>query len=221
MTKTTENDNSQNVGYSFEDSELEGLKELEGDALKEKVTELFEGKGKKVLESNRQLFARAKKAEGFEQNEEGEWVKTTKPAKPEAKKSEKSDNMVLERLDKMALKVAGITEADEVELFSNWKEQTGREADDIVGNEIFTKELESLRTSKANLKATSDIKGTGDGSGGAKTNPDYWIAKATKGADGKLLFSDETPKELYSKILDKMAAGEPSSSGNLKFYNEK
>ena len=129
--------------------------------------------------------------------------------------------MLLERLDKMALKVSGIKEADEVELFNKWKEATGREADDIVGNEIFTKELDSLRTAKANLAATSDIKGDSGKSDGAKSNADYWIAKATKGDDGKLRFPDETPKELYSKILDKMAAGEPNSSGNLKFYNEK
>lgn len=141
--------------------------------------------------------------------------------KPQDKKKvEKPDDMLLERLDKMALKVSGIKEADEVELFNKWKEATGREADDIVGNEIFTKELESLRTAKATLAATSNIKGDSGELSGAKSNADYWIAKATKGDDGKLRFPDETPKELYSKILDKMAAGEPSSSGGLKFYNE-
>src|SRR3990167_9184669 len=59
-----------------------------------------------------------------------------------SKKETKSDNKLLERLDKMALQVAGINEADEVELFGKWKDQTGREADDIVGNSIFKKELE-------------------------------------------------------------------------------
>lgn len=141
--------------------------------------------------------------------------------KPQDKNAEKKpDDMLLERLDKMALKVAGINEADEVELFNKWKEQTGREADDIVGNEIFTKELGSLRTSKANLAATSEIAGGQDTSGGAKSNADYWIAKATKGDDGNLRFPEDTPKELYSKILDKMAANEPAASGKLKFYNE-
>src|SRR3990167_10532750 len=62
---------------------------------------------------------------------------------PEPKdKKTKSDDKLLERLDKMALQVAGINEADEVELFNNWKEQTGREADQIVGNSIFKKEIE-------------------------------------------------------------------------------
>src|SRR3990167_3344091 len=66
-------------------------------------------------------------------------------SKPPVKKDDsKSDNKLLERLDKMALQVAGINEADEVELFNNWKEQTGREADQIVGNSIFKKEIEEI-----------------------------------------------------------------------------
>ena len=143
-----------------------------------------------------------------------------KPLEPKPQDKTKSGDKLLERLDKMALQVAGIKEADEVELFNKWKEDTGREADAIVGNDIFKKEIENMRTAKANQAATSDIQGGGDKSGGAKDNPDYWIAKATKGKDGKLEFPEETPKDLYSKILEKMSDKEPSSSGNLKFYNE-
>ena len=143
-----------------------------------------------------------------------------KPELPVKKDDSKPDDKLLERLDKMALQVAGINEADEVELFNNWKEQTAREADDIVGNVIFKKELEDLRTAKANLRATSDIKGESNGSGGAKNTPEYWIAKATKGKDGQLEFPEETPKELFEKIVDKISENEPNQSKKLKFYNE-
>ena len=139
-------------------------------------------------------------------------------AKPE--KKEKSDDKLLERLDNMAKKMAGISADNEVELFNKWKTDTGREADDIIGNSIFQKELGDLKTAEANQKATSDIKGE-QGESGVRNTPDYWIAKATKGADGKLLFSDETPKELYSKILEKLAENEPGSSEKLTFYNTK
>lgn len=221
MVKENESLNSLNEEYSFEESELSSLRELEGDALKEKVNELFTGKSKKIIDTNRRLFARAKKAEGFEENDEGDWVKTQKPeSKEKLSKGEKPDDKLIERLDKLALNVAGIKEADEIELFNNWKEQTGREADNIVGNDIFKKELESLRTAKAALAATSNIQGE-NGQSGAKGNPDYWIAKATKGKDGKLEFPEETPKELYSKILDKLSSGEPGSSENLRFYDNK
>ena len=143
-----------------------------------------------------------------------------KPELPVKKDDSKPDDKLLERLDKMALQVAGINEADEVELFNNWKEQTGREADQIVGNSIFKKEIEDLRTAKANLRATSDIKGESNGSGGAKNTPEYWIAKATKGKDGQLEFPEETPKELFEKIVDKISENEPNQSKKLKFYNE-
>ena len=146
-------------------------------------------------------------------------AKLAELAKPDEKKT-KSDDKLLERLDKMALQVAGITEDDEVELFNKWKTETGREADNIVGNSIFKQELESLKTAKANQKATSDIKGE-RGESGVKNTPDYWIAKATKDANGQLLFSDEMPKELYSKVLEKLATNEPGSSEALKFYNSK
>ena len=137
-----------------------------------------------------------------------------------AKKEEKPDDKLLERLDKMALQVAGITEADEVELYNKWKKDTGREADDIVGSSIFKKELDDMRVTKANLRATSEIKG-GTGESGAKSTPDYWISKATKGADGKLAFPEETPKELYPQIVAKLGAGEPgASSGKLSFHDQ-
>jgi|SRR3990167_1809574 len=140
-------------------------------------------------------------------------------AKPQDKiDSKKSDEKLLERLDKLALKTAGIKEADEVELYNKWKEQTGREADEITENKIFQSELTDIRTARANQAATSNVKGE-QGDSGVKNTPDYWLAKATKGDDGKIRLPDETPKELYSKILDKLAEKEQGSSEVLKFYN--
>src|SRR3990167_11532426 len=71
-------------------------------------------------------------------------------AKPQDKiENKKSDEKLFERLDKLALKTAGINEADEVELYNKWKEQTGREADEITENRIFQAELTDLRTARA------------------------------------------------------------------------
>ena len=209
------NDNPSNNGNQQQD-----INNLDATALKELITK-ERGEKTELSEKNRQLFARAKRAEGFEQDEKGEWVKTTTKTKekPEApKKSEKSDEKILERLENMAMKVSGITADDEKDLYSSWKESTGREADEILGNKIFQAELTDLRTAKANQEATSNIKGE-KGDSGVKNTPEYWIAKATKGTDGKLLFSDEMPKELYSKVLDKLAKDTPGASEDLKFYS--
>lgn len=154
---------------------------------------------------------------------EAEVTKYKRMAERRGKSSEKPsksqpDDEVLERLDNLALKTAGIKGDDELELFNKWKEETGRKADDIIENSIFVKELEDIRTARAAQEATSDVKGE-QGESGVKNTADYWIAKATKGEDGKLRFPEETPKELYGKILDKISEGESGSSEELKFYS--
>ena len=200
-----------------EDKFIEELDALDEDTRRERIRSFVKERND-TLDSNRKLFARAKEAEGFKQDEEGNWVKIVEK-KSEAKSSVKSDDKLLERLDNMALKIANISADDEKELYNKWKDSTGREADEIVGNKIFQAELADLRTAKANLEATSNIRGEQGGSE-VKNDPDYWIAKATKDKDGKLLFPEETPKELYSKILNKIAEQSGGSSEKLKFYNQ-
>ena len=141
-----------------------------------------------------------------------------KPKPQDKIENKKSDEKLFERLDKLALKTAGINEADEVELYNKWKDQTGREADEITENKIFQAELTDLRIARANQLATSNIKGE-QGESGVKNTPDYWLAKATKGDDGKIRLPEETPKELYPKILNKLAEKEQGSSETLKFYS--
>ena len=179
------------------------------DVVKEKYRKLSEIH-KDVFGKNRQLFERTKKAEGE--------LKGFKE-KPEPKaKADKSDEQLLKRLDSMALKMAGIEAADEKELFTKWKESTGREADEVIGNKIFKAELADLRQAKANAAAT-DIK-AGDGKDtGEKGTPEYWIGKATKDSTGELLFPDDMPKDykLYAAIFDKLAA--QGKGQDKKFYN--
>lgn len=208
MAKEHENFNSLN-----EETFINELKDLDEDARVERIREIVK-KHNTIGDANRQLYERAKKSEG-----ELKELKVEKE-KPEDKKTVKPDEDILKRLDNLALKAAGINEADEVELFDKWKTDTGRDSDSIVDNSIFKKELDELRTAKANLKASSNIKGEGGEGSGIRNTPDYWIAKATKDKDGKLLFDDATPKELYSQILNKLAESSGESSETLRFYNQ-
>ena len=138
-------------------------------------------------------------------------------SKPSKEEKSKPDEELLKRLDNLALKASGIKEAEEVELFNKWKTDTGRDTEGILDSSIFKAELEGLRTSKANQTATSNIRGE-SGMPVAKSEPDYWISKATKGPDGNLMFPEEMPKELYTKVLDKLE-GEKTGTGELRFYN--
>ena len=218
MTKELGNLNPLNEEKFFEEFES-----LEEDARKEKIQSVLKERND-ILDSNRKLFARAKEAEGFKQEDDGSWIKNEKKSKADDKPV-KSDDKLLERLEGLELSSLGISEADEVELakgnWSKYKDSGGtKEFGGFLKGDGFQSDLKDIRTAKANQKATSDIKGE-QGESGVKNTPEYWIAKTTKTADGNLLFSDETPKELYSKILEKLAENEPSNSEKLKFYNSK
>lgn len=208
-----------------EEKFLEELDSLEEDKRKEKIISLIKERNS-ILEANHALFARAKKAEGFEQDKDGNWIKVVeKDSKdneksPKPKKVVEPNNELLERLENLALQVAGIKEQDEVELFNKWKADTGRSAEEIIGNSIFQKELAELRIAKENQKATSDIQGGGQESALTK-DPDYWISKATKDAQGNLLFPDEMPEEMYTKVVERLASKEPGSQEGIKFYDQK
>lgn len=199
------------------DSKNQQIEELSDeddlDAIKDKYQKLS-GKFKDFSGKNRQVFERFKKVE--EEMKELK-VKADDSDKKSKAKSDKSDEELLKRLDTMALKMAGIIADDEKELFEKWKVDTGREADSITENKIFQAELADLRTTKANAVATGNLKGDGTVSG-EKSDPAYWLAKATKGSDGELMFHDDTPKDfkLRAAMIDKMVE---STKSDKQFYN--
>ena len=129
------------------------------------------------------------------------------------KKESQSDNELLNRVDKLALQVAGITEDDETELFNQWKTDTGRGAETIVSNNIFKKELEQLRTNKANAKAAAGFKG-GGGTDETKLSPAYWKER------GEPPTPEEVPdRKARVKIMNEII-NEKKGRG-IKFYNQK
>ena len=209
-------DNIGNLQPLNEESFFEGFENLEETTRKEKIQSILKERND-ILDNNRKLFARAKEAEGFKQDDDGTWIKTVEKPKAE-KKPAKSDEDLLQRLDKLALKSAGIVEKEETELVERWKTDTGRTIDDITENSIFKKELEDLRITKQNQTATSNIKGE-PGDAGIKNSPDYWIAKMTKGADGRPEFPGDLPNDmkLRAAIVDKLSGAE--SQKELTFYN--
>ena len=125
----------------------------------------------------------------------------------------KKTNEALERLEKATLKFAGITDSHQEEVYTKWKEATGRDADAILGNEIFKKELEKANADFANSQASKGIKG-GGGTSKAKLSADYYIAENRPptledvGGDHKEL------RRISREILSR------KSTTGKKFYNE-
>lgn len=190
------NGNPPNANYaSMDENALRNL-------LKERDVSLSDLTGK-----NNQLFERAKKAEGFEKDSDGSWIKREK-AKP---KAEKPDDKLLERLDKMTLKASGVVEQDEVDLALKWRERTGYELEDIIADDIFQSQLKGLKDKKAIELATSKT-GRGGGTSDAKNTPEYWIAKGEPPTP-----ADVADRKTRAKIIRGMM---DAGKDGKKFYNE-
>lgn len=176
---------------------------------KDETTEELDSKVLALEEKNRQLFARAKKAEGFELKDD-KWVKVEKEEKkPKAEVSKPDGEFGL--LQKSYLRSADIVEEDEVELVKKLMEETGKDIDVLIETKYFKSELEELRDVKATTKATSDVRG-GRGNTQATDTAEHWIAKGIP----------PTPEQVPDratrvKIARAMIASEDTGK---KFYND-
>ena len=160
---------------------------------------------------NRQLFERAKTAEGFEKLADGSWVKTEKKSSKPSKESEpKTDEFGL--LQKTYLRAVGVSAEDEIELAKDIQKKTGLDWDKLVDDDYFKLKLEGLRETKANALATSNIKG-GGGESQTKFTPQYWIAKGTPPSR-----ADVPDRKTRAKIARAMMVN--AKSGGKQFYNE-
>lgn len=190
MANENENLDSQNEETKLDDN-------IELSALKDKYQEIFE--------KNKQLFERAKKAEGE--------IKELKIKK----EPEKSSVMIPEKkpdefglLQKTYLRAAGVVAEDEIELARDLQKKTGLDWDKLVDDDFFKAKLENLRTSKANADATSNIRG-GQGSSAAKNTVEYWLGKGE--APPKTPENRKLRADLMRALMNKEKEGK-------KFYND-
>lgn len=157
MAKENENLNSQieEIGVTFdENDDAAALKEkLEtiNAAIKERNSKITE-----VNESNRQLFARAKKAEGFELKDD-KWVKVEKPEKkPEAKEPKQLDEFDDAQFTYLALK--GIESDEDVEWVKGELKEHGGNLRTLFGNKYFQSSLKERKDAAAALNASPGSK---------------------------------------------------------------
>jgi len=196
-------DNSQND--INEESELEESfdENDDSDALKEK----FE----KISEQNKQLFARAKKAEGFELKD-GKWVKPEKSKKIEQDKSESDtkppkgtqQSSDLDYGQLALLRTEGIKGSGEIALFKEIMSETGKGVLDVLDSNYFKSRLTDFRD--AQESANSVPKGNKRTGQQGATDVDIAIAKYK---DGGELPSDFKTRSAVIKAIE----AEEQSSG--------
>ena len=127
--------------------------------------------------------------------------------KEETKPDEKTNNLT----EKAFLRSAGIKDKDEVEFALKTAKKWDVELDELVDDDDFTEKLDKMRTKKANLDATSDVKGDKSGSS-TKNEPAYWIAK------GSPPTREQVPDRTTRAKIARAMMGD--SKNSKKFYSD-
>lgn len=150
--------------------------------------------------SNKQLYSRAKKAEGFEQDKDGNWAKKPEPVKkvekkPESKKqSDELDNT--ERIDKLTLKSEGVEHSDDIKMVLDEAKRLKLPVEEIINMEHIKSKLKKAQDQREAEDGMPD--GRGKSSSGTKDSVEHWVNKKDK--DGNFLTPDNL--ELANKVID-------------------
>lgn len=142
-------------------------------------------------------------------------LKKPKEEKETSKKSTSEENILLQKLEKMSLRQAGIEHADDIELARNTAKKWNMDIDDVLADPDFKTKLERQQTTRANTVASSNIRGSqGQGGTVAKLTKEFWIAK------GQLPTPADIPDAtVRRKIAYEVMKSVQGGSGGKKFYN--
>lgn len=125
--------------------------------------------------------------------------------------SKPDDSALLQKLEKMALRTAGITHEEDVDLARKTAKKWGMDIDDVLSDEDFKVKLERQQTARANADATSNVKGNGNSSN-AKGDAAYWIAKGVPPT------AADVPDRKTRATIARALMNNAKDGG--KFYNE-
>ena len=146
-------------------------------------------------------------------------LKDLKKAKEEAReeketpKNQPDENKLLEKLERMSLRQAGIDHPDDVELARKTADKWKVDIDEVLGDEDFKIKLGKQQDARANTVATSNVRGSAGNASQAKLTPEYWIAKGQPP-----LPSDIPDRKVRAKIHKAMMA-EAKGTGKNPYYN--
>jgi chromosome segregation ATPase len=124
----------------------------------------------------------------------------------------KQDDLLVQKLEKMSLRQAGITHADDIELAKATAKKWGMDIDDVLADEDFKVKLERQQTTRSNAQATSDIKG-GGGQSQTKLSAAYWEKT------GKPPSREDVPDRKARVKIHREMMKNAATSGKV-FYND-
>ena len=149
-------------------------------------------------------------------------LKDLKKAKEETKETSttnpKPDEIALlkEKMEKQAIRHAGLTHQDDIELAKNTAKKWNMDVEDVLVDEDFLAKLGKQQTSRSNVEATSNVKGGAGKGGNARSTPEYWLAKGMAPTDAELATHNISRKE----AAQIMRAFMENKGNTKKFYND-
>ena len=197
-----ENENEFNLDSQ---NQIKGVDEIDfsdTDVAKEAYKALFDNT-LKVTDTNKQLYARTKKAEGFEQKD-GKWIKAEKQTttKPNEKPNlQETDYGLL-----AFLTAKGLEHEDDVALFNKVRTETGKKPEEILSSKYFQAELKEQQEIRASKEAQP--KGNERSGTHARDDAEYWYEKTKS---GKASFTD-VPENLRFKVTQLKAQASTETS---------
>ncbi len=182
-------DNTENGNSSIADGD-EGFVAQEG--------ETIEQKAERLERSNKQLYERTKKAEGFTKGEDGKWVKPAKPA-PEtntaATASSKQDQPNISTVDMYAMIEAKVPQ-DDIKEVADYAKFKGISIAEALKTSFVQTTLKE-NAEKRNIAEATNTGGSKRTTG--KTSPDEVLKNASQ---GNLPDSDEGVVDLVQARID-------------------
>lgn len=176
MTNENETIDSLNDETTTEVEPAEDLENLDAVALKEKL--LVEQKAKAdIAAKNRQLFERAKRAEGFEFDKDSKrWYKPEKPvpSSPESKVAPQNATGELDETQLEVLDLRGISETEDIEVIQKVMAKTGQTLRQVLKDDYVVSTLKAQKDARAVQNA---MPGNSKRSGGATQGFDAALAK--------------------------------------------
>lgn len=139
-------------------------------------------------------------------------LKKPKEEPKETPQTKPEESALLQKLEKMSLRQAGITHPEDEALAKETAKKWGMDVDDVLLDEDFKVKLERQQTKRTNAEATSNVRGSG-GTTTAKNTPEYWIQKGTPPSP-----NDVSDRKTRAKIIKAMMTN--ASTGGKTFYNE-
>lgn len=178
----------ENLLKTMENEEIETTDSTNGE-------ESAEDKATRLEDANKKLYARAKKAEGFELKE-GKWAKPVKPEtpKPEVKPEPKAEG--LSEKDIFALVKADVSEddIDEVKGYASYKKISVAEA-------LKDKTLKGILSDRSEERRSAEVANTKSPRGSSKPSSETLLSKSKEGI---LPDKDEDIEALAKAEVDAM-----------------